>query len=213
MLSVFWLLFICASLVAHPSQGDHHSGLSPDTPLSVLEDTPTKQIQGYPYQTNGAEGNPIEGNPQKGLNTPLRRGLPCSEQEAIAQGSFAGVPEDFARDEYNRMEAVDWLDGCQRQVRSWRHYIAQRWSKEKSGREERKTRAVGRVSQSGRALFPNGETIPMRRFRLQKEIKEQTQEVDTLHRGGHDYREAEKELRELEAELQKLDNNETTNAP
>ena len=43
----------------------------------------------------------------------------------------------------NRMVGVGWIDGCQRPVKSWPHYVKQRWSKEQSERTER--RAPGRA--------------------------------------------------------------------
>ena len=92
-------------------------------------------------------------------NKHIRRatGLPCNESEAVEAAKIAGVPEEFARNEFNRMEAVNWLDGCQRPVHSWPHYIKQRWSKEQSERAEGRTRSVVR---SGRA----GAVVPPRKF-------------------------------------------------
>jgi hypothetical protein len=86
-----------------------------------------------------------------------RSGLPRSESEAVEAAKVAGVPEDFAHNEFNRMEAVNWVDGCQRQVRSWPHYIKQRWSREQSERAERQTRATARPAR-------NGSYIPPRKF-------------------------------------------------
>ena len=129
-----------------------------DTPPSDGEDTPAKQIQSHPCQTDGAEGNPLEGNPKKEeTHTPRARAIPANESEAVEAAKIAGVPEDFARTEFNRMEAVNWVDGCQRQVRSWLHYIKQRWSKEQSERAERQTRAATRPGR-------NGGYVPPRKF-------------------------------------------------
>jgi hypothetical protein len=129
-----------------------------DTPPSDSQATPTQRIQGHPYETDGAEGNPIEGNPLKAItHTPRTTGIPRNESEAIEAATGAGVPEDFARTEFNRMEAVNWVDGCQRQVRSWPHYIKQRWSKEQSERAERQTRAAARPGR-------NSGFVPPRQF-------------------------------------------------
>ena len=174
-----------------------------DTPPSVSDATTTKRIQDYPYERNGDEGNPIEGNPTKEkTHIPRQGGLPRSEAEAVEQAKLAGVPPEFAISEFNRMEGVGWIDGCQRQVRSWRHYLAQRWSKEQSERQERKTRSQARAGRTD--VLPNGETIPMRRYKLEKQIEEQTREVDYLYKSGQDYRAAKKEVQELYDELDTL---------
>jgi hypothetical protein len=172
-------------------------------PPAKWEGSTTKPHEGQPYQKTPDEGNPIEGNPTKDKTHIPRQGvLPRSEAEAVEQAKLAGVPPEFAISEFNRMEGVGWIDGCQRQVRSWRHYLAQRWSKEQSERQERKARAQARP---GRAdVLPNGETIPMRRYKLEKQIEEQTREVDWLYKTGMDYRDAQKTLRELHHELETL---------
>lgn len=129
-------------ITGHPPQSD--------TPVSNWEPTPPKRIQGYPSHLNGAEGNPIEGHPRKeALHTQPARGLPKSESEALEAAKLAGIPGDFAREQFNRMEAVNWLDGCQRPVRSWPHYLRQRWSKEQSERAERTARAAARPGRNG----------------------------------------------------------------
>ena len=55
------------------------------------------------------------------------------------------------------MKGVEWIDGCQRAVRSWPHYLKQRWAKEESERAERTTRAAARPGR-------NGSFVPPRKF-------------------------------------------------
>jgi DNA-binding transcriptional ArsR family regulator len=115
-----------------------------DAPPPVSESTPTKQIKGHPSEKDAVEGNPVEGDPKKKkTHTPCTPGIPCNEIEAVEQAKFVGVPADFASQEFNRMVSIGWLDGCKRQVRSWPHYIKQRWSKEQNERTERRATSRG----------------------------------------------------------------------
>jgi len=129
-----------------------------DAPPKAREATPAKPRQGHPSATDTAEGNPVEGNPPEGnpetTHTPrVTRGLPKSEGEAIEAAKLLGIPEDFARAEYDRLEGVGWRDGCQRPVISWPHYLKQRWAKEQSERAERAARP-GRSPRGGRPAAP-----------------------------------------------------------
>ena len=115
-----------------------------DTPVSVSQGSPVMRIQGQPSETNADEGNPLGGNPGKELQTNLVHHVPSSEVEAVKEACALGVPADFARQEFNRMVSVAWLDGCKRWVKSWPHYIKQRWSREQSERGDNRT--TGRTS-------------------------------------------------------------------
>ena len=111
----------------HPSQTD--------TPGSFWEGGAPKRSQGYPSQKEPGEGNPIEGNPMKVCTHKDRsNGIPITEEEAIGQGNRAGVPTAFSIQEFNRMEAVGWVDGCHRPIKSWAHYLKQRWNSEQNQR-------------------------------------------------------------------------------
>jgi hypothetical protein len=55
------------------------------------------------------------------------------------------------------MEAVNWLDGCQRHVRSWPHYLKKRWADDQSQRAERTARTSARPGR-------NGAFVPPRKF-------------------------------------------------
>lgn len=185
---------------AHWQPPLHISGQPSQTanPPVKWEGNPPKPQEGIPSQTTPDEGNPIEGNPTKEDYTQRPAALPRSEQEAIAQADFVGVPADFARIEFNRMEGVGWIDGCQRQVRSWRHYLAQRWSKEQSERTERPSRrpappqtppsaniaAINRqkeltaaraelkgLEQANRALYDAGAPLPRADEQREKELR------------------------------------------
>jgi len=120
-----------------------------DTPVSVSESTPAKPIPGPPCETNAVKGAPLEGNPEKErIHTPRADILPSSEEEAVVAAKQESIPEDFARAEYNRMVAVGWIDGCQRPIRSWTHYLKKRWADEQK-QQERKT--ASRSSRPGAA--------------------------------------------------------------
>lgn len=81
-------------------------------------------------------------------------GLPCNESEAVEAAKLVGIPDDFARAEFNRMEAVNWIDGCQRAVSKWPQYLKQRWAKEQSERAERAARVTARPSRNGAFIPP-----------------------------------------------------------
>ncbi len=132
----------------HPPTHISGNPSTSDTPPKPRQATPAKPMQGHPSESDGVEGNPLGGNPLGGNpettnTTRAARGVPRSESEALEVAKLLGIPEDFARTEFDRMEGVGWLDGCQRRVQSWSHYLKQRWSKEQSERTER--RATGRA--------------------------------------------------------------------
>lgn len=78
--------------------------------------------------------------------------LPTTEAEAVDWAAPCGVPPDLARQEFSRLVAVDWLDGCGRPVRRWREYIKSRWSREQSEIAERAVHpAVPRSRPGGEA--------------------------------------------------------------
>lgn len=107
-----------------------------NTTPSISQGGPINGIQGQSCETDTGEGIPREGSPGKKLQTHIEHHLPSSEDEAVKETHALGIPADFARQEFNRMVAVGWLDGCQRPVRSWQHYIKQRWSREQRERVE-----------------------------------------------------------------------------
>lgn len=126
-----------------------------DAPPSISETTPAKQIQGHPYEIDGAEGNPIEGNPTKEeIRTPRASGLPRNEDEAIEQAKLAAVPSDFARVEFCRFESVGWVNGAGIPVRKWIHHLRKRWADDQSQRAERQTRAATRPGRPGGFVPP-----------------------------------------------------------
>ena len=103
-----------------------------DTPLPNSYPTPTKPIQGYPYEKNTHEGNPLEGNPLEGYppkNTPPpTSGLPCGEEDAIARADAVGVPAEFARHEFLAKSAEGWRSGYGNPITLWENHIRVRWN-------------------------------------------------------------------------------------
>jgi hypothetical protein len=87
------------------------------------QESPTKPVGRHPSEKDIGEGSPSEETPTKATQPRITHHLPSSEQEAIGQAEALGIPADFARQEFNRMEAVGWLDGCRRPVVSWPHYL------------------------------------------------------------------------------------------
>jgi len=164
-----------------------------DTPVSVSESTPAKPIPGHPCETNAVKGTPLEGNPEKErIHTQRADNLPSSENEAVEAAKQESIPEDFARAEYNRMVAVGWIDGCQRPIRSWAHYLKKRWGDEQK-QQERKT--ASRSSRPGVASM--------------YELKTQLQVIETRikeHPGQYDYAtpDESKEYRQLSRQRQEL---------
>lgn len=132
-----------------------------DVPHKPRQAPPAKRMQGNPSESGTAEGNPPEGDPSKVEHIqapgPSQNAhcLPLTETEAVAAAGMVGVPGEFALQEWLRMRSVDWRDGCQRQVKSWPHYVRMRWTSEQSRRAER---AMPRFSRSG------GPPTPPRNF-------------------------------------------------
>ena len=64
-----------------------------DTPASFGEDTSTKRIADHPYQKDGAEGNPIEGNPVKAISGPHNppSGESMSDKPGLASQQAAEI--------------------------------------------------------------------------------------------------------------------------
>ncbi len=126
-----------------------------DTPPSVSQDTPPKRIQGYPSEKDGAEGNPSEGNPTKEeTRTPRTPGIPCNEVEAVEQANLAGVPPEFARVEFCRLDSVGWVNGAGNPVRKWVSHLRKRWADDQSQRTERKAQAAARPGRHGTFVPP-----------------------------------------------------------
>jgi hypothetical protein len=120
----------------HPWMGDGH----PETPAASGQkrqesSAPVRQdSSGLERRETSApiiEENQSEKNQERRTNTHTKEphfvGLPASEDEAIQAAQILEIPAEFARQEFNRMVSVGWLDGCKRPVRSWPHYLKQRW--------------------------------------------------------------------------------------
>lgn len=105
----------------------------------------------------------IQGN---GVHTHRARNIPATEAEAVEAARLAGIPEEFARAAFNRMEAVAWVDGAQRAVRSWSHYLKACWVREQSARAERESRGPRHAGQAPKR------TPAQARYEMQKELKE-----------------------------------------
>ena len=84
--------------------------------------------------------------------------LPATEAEAVEAGKQLGIPEDFARNEFNRRAAVGWVNGAGNPIKSWPHYLKQRWSDEQRQRAQHAARPGG-----GRAAFSRP-SAPLRQF-------------------------------------------------
>src|ERR1035437_1745527 len=94
----------------------------PDSPTISFQDRQT--CPGLDRRKPAAPTD--EEHREEGEHTQRARGLPRNEVDAVEAAKLAAIPEEFARAEFNRMEAVNWLDGCQRPVRSWPHYLKKR---------------------------------------------------------------------------------------
>jgi hypothetical protein len=128
-----------------------------DTPPSVSQDTPPKRMQGYPSEKDGAEGNPVEGDPPKKqtqATSALSLGLPRNEDEAIEQARLVGVPPEFARVEFCRLESVGWVNGAGNPVRKWVPHLRKRWADDQSQRAERKAHAAARPGRASGYVPP-----------------------------------------------------------
>jgi len=110
---------------------------------------PTSQeISDQQPQTSSApieEENQGRESDKGGTHTTASRAplIPSSEEEAVKSAALDGVPADFARAAFNRLEGVGWKDGCGRAVRNWRAYLKARWAREQAERAERAARPPG----------------------------------------------------------------------
>ena len=86
--------------------------------------------------------------------------LPNSETEAVVAAKMAGIPEDFARNEFNGRAAVGWVNGAGIPIRSWPHYLAKRWTEEQSQRAERAARPGGGRATSRHSPAPPRQFTP-----------------------------------------------------
>lgn len=123
-----------------------------DTPTSDSESTPAKRIQSHPSETDGVKGNPSEGNPVKeNIHIPSTStlGVSCNEAEAVEQAKLVGVPLEFARTEFLRLESVGWVNGAGNPVRKWVSHIRKRWADDQRQRAERKTYTAARPGRHG----------------------------------------------------------------
>jgi DNA-binding transcriptional ArsR family regulator len=124
-------------------------------PASVLESTPPKRIEGNPTEKDRDEGNPSEGDPVKErIQIPCIPDIPCNEKEAVKQAELVGVPPEFARTEFLRLESTDWVNGAGNPVRKWLPHLRKRWADDQSQRAERKIRAAVRPGRHGGFVPP-----------------------------------------------------------
>ncbi len=126
----------------------HHPWMQAGQPGHQSTSAPDRQPASAQERkdSSGPERQPSSGPVEKRFReenqtTNIERGLPRSEEEAVAAAALSGVPENFARIEFDRMQAVGWLDGTHRPVRSWSHYIKMRWNREQSDGAGRHTNA------------------------------------------------------------------------
>jgi len=135
----------------HISGQPHQSA----NPPAKWEGIPTNPHGGQPYQRTPAEGNPSEDNPMKKETCTTRTpGIPRSEDEAVEQGKIAGVPPEFARVEFCRLDSVGWVNGAGNPVRKWVTHLRKRWADDQSQRAERQTRAATRPGRSSGFVPP-----------------------------------------------------------
>jgi len=86
---------------------------------------PTFQL-GESTGTLGGKGERGEGGP----------GIPRSPEEAAKWAAVVGVPAQFARDIWEQMEAVGWIDGMKRPIQSFARYVARRYSMQRNVENE-----------------------------------------------------------------------------
>lgn len=116
------------------------------------------------------------------LLTQRVKGLPCNESEAVEAARLACIPDDFARTEYNRMAGVGWLDGCQRPVRSWPHYLKQRWSHEQGSRVARVSRTEKSAASTPGPKPKGGMSVPQELYLVSEELAEIEADMESAHR-------------------------------
>ena len=141
-----------------------------DTPPSISAATPAKEMQGRPCETNIAEGNPVQGNPKKeNIHNNRASEIPCNEVEAVEQAKEAGVPPEFARVEYLRLDSVGWVNGVGNPVRKWLPHLRKRWTDEQNQQSRR-------ASQNGARPGRSGGFVPPRKF----DSSNYKQQIDTF---------------------------------
>lgn len=109
-----------------------------------------KVSQDKPSSASISQGNPIseaeaEAEVHKGGATPKDSRMPSTEIQAVHQADMVGVPQKFAKQVFNDMEATVWQDGAGRPITNWSIYIKARWNKEqdKKNRPRRDNRGSG----------------------------------------------------------------------
>jgi hypothetical protein len=119
-----------------PANGDSGLERKPAAAPDRRETTgPDRKNSSVPY----IDKRILEGNQVKiDINTLSTQKLPFDEQEAVNQAVIAGVPTEFARTEYLRLESTGWLNGAGNAVRNWPAHIRKRWSDDQNQRAERR---------------------------------------------------------------------------
>lgn len=136
-------------------------------------------------------------------------GLPRDEDEAVQVARLLAIPDDFARTEFNRLDAVGFIDGCQRPVRKWASYLKQRWASEQSARAERSARAAARATRPAACASQNvnpsvaAVAANQRRREIQEELRRLAEEIASLRGTGDEHALIARE-QELQRELAML---------
>ena len=104
-----------------------------DTPSNSIQATPPNLMQGYPSQDDIAEGNPIEGNPQKergggGGAAPALQEIPSDEEVLEFGQTFPG--QRGMRGPMDQMFVVCWLSdvfGRREFPPNWKRHLVAAW--------------------------------------------------------------------------------------
>ena len=101
-----------------------------------------KAGQGHPCETDGAEGTPLEDDPKKkNIHSGRAIEIPRSEVEAIEQAGQVGIPQEFARNEYLRLESIGWRNGSGNSIRKWVPHVRKRWADDQNQHPRRNPQA------------------------------------------------------------------------
>jgi len=126
-----------------------HVWMHEGEPAAPAASAPDRQSSSAPDRKNtsgqdrrnpaGPKGKEIhlKENQVQEVHSQRARGLPQSENEALEAAKLAGIPEDFARQEFCARDAVGWVNGAGIPIRSWTSYLRKRWTEDQSQRAER----------------------------------------------------------------------------
>jgi hypothetical protein len=119
--------------------------------------TPDRQGSSCPERQDSSTPSNEKRITEREINTdaaaPRVSSLPTNEAEAVAQADMAGVPADFAINEFHRLESTGWINGAGNKVCNWHSHIRKRWNDDQNRRAER--RAGNRNTQTRRADIPS----------------------------------------------------------